>query len=176
MSEKILEAYEEDIRYRLYGLEPANNQGWRVNAHEFYENGLIYSDSLVSVEAFRVEHGSWPNAFGFRFTTPDKVIVISGDTRPCKNLLKYGKDADILIHEVYCHRTWKTKNDFWRKYHQQNHTSTIELGKIANQLKPEKLVLYHLLPWGASNEELLKEIGENYNGKVIVGSDLLIID
>ena len=34
MTRNILKAYQEDIKYRLYGLEPANNQGWRVNAHE----------------------------------------------------------------------------------------------------------------------------------------------
>jgi ribonuclease Z len=33
MAGHLLKAYQEDIRYRLYGLEPANNQGWRVNTH-----------------------------------------------------------------------------------------------------------------------------------------------
>ncbi len=37
MTKHILEAYKEDIRYRLYGYEPANNQGWRVNSHEVYQ-------------------------------------------------------------------------------------------------------------------------------------------
>jgi len=101
MTANILEAYREDIRYRLYGLEPANDRGWRVNAHAIKE-GVVYKDANVKAEAFPVRHGSWPNAFGFRFTTPDKVIVISGDTRPCDNIVKYGKGADILIHEVYC--------------------------------------------------------------------------
>ncbi|MCT4648188.1 MAG: MBL fold metallo-hydrolase [Carboxylicivirga sp.] len=80
MTHHILEAYEKDIQYRLYGYEPANNQGWRVKSHEFLEEGIIYKDENVSVEAFPVPHGTWPNAWGFRFTTPDKVIVISGDT------------------------------------------------------------------------------------------------
>jgi ribonuclease Z len=31
MAETVLEAYEEDIRYRLYSEQPANNQGWRVD-------------------------------------------------------------------------------------------------------------------------------------------------
>jgi len=78
MTEHILEAYEDDIKYRLYGHEPANNQGWRVNSHEFTKEGIIYKDENIKVEAFPVPHGSWPNAWGFRFTTPDKVIVLSG--------------------------------------------------------------------------------------------------
>ena len=171
MTENILKAYQEDIRYRLYGLEPANDRGWRVNAHEIRE-GAVYEDANVKVEAFPVKHGSWPNAFGFRFTTPDKVIVISGDTRPCENIVKYGKDADILIHEVYCKKTFDKKNDFWRNYHSQNHTSTHELGEICNRTKPSLVVLYHILLWGAKEEELLSEISEVYSGKVVAGKDL----
>ena len=176
LTDNILEAYDADIKYRLYGLEPANNQGWRVNTHEFIEDGLIYQDSLVKVEAFKVVHGSWPNAFGFRFTTPDKTIVISGDTRPCENIQKYSEGADILIHEVYSYSKWKTKNEFWRKYHAANHTSTYELGEMAAKIKPDKIVLYHMLLWGASEQELLNEISEKYKGDVIVGRDLMVIE
>jgi len=171
MTEHILKAYREDIRYRLYGLEPANDQGWRVNAHAIKE-GLVYEDANVKVEAFPVRHGSWPNAFGFRFTTPDKVIVISGDTRPCDNIVKYAKGADILIHEVYCKKTFDKKNEFWRHYHSQNHTSTYELGKIADKAKPRLTILYHILLWGAKEEDLLSEIAEVYTGEVVAGEDL----
>jgi len=170
MTDHILEAYREDIRYRLYGLEPANNQGWRVNAHEI-EEGLIYTDEYVKVEAFKVEHGSWPNAYGFRFTTPDKVIVISGDTRPCDNILKYAKGADILIHEVYKSADYDKKSEFWQKYHVQNHTSTFELAELANKAKPGMIILYHTLYWGASDQDLLNEIATIYKGKVVVGLD-----
>ncbi len=176
LTDNILKAYDADIKYRLYGLEPANNQGWRVNTHEFFEDGLIYRDSLVKVEAFKVIHGSWPNAFGFRFTTADKTIVISGDTRPCANIKKYSEGADILIHEVYFYSGWKSKNEFRRKYHAANHTSTYELGEIAAKAKPGKIILYHMLFWGASEENLLKEISEKYTGEVIVGRDLMVIE
>jgi len=176
LAENILKAYDADIKYRLYGLEPANNKGWRVNTHEFNKDGVIYEDSLVKVEAFKVEHGSWPSAYGFRFTSADKTIVVSGDTRACANMLKYAKEADILIHEVYSYKGWQTKNDFWKKYHAANHTSTYELGELASKTKPGKLVLYHLLFWGATEDDLLKEISEKYNGEVIVGRDLLVIE
>ena len=41
MAAHILEAYGADIKYRLYGLEPANDRGWRVNAHEISEGRSI---------------------------------------------------------------------------------------------------------------------------------------
>ncbi len=172
MTGHILDAYREDIRYRLYGYEPANNQGWRVNSHEITKEGIVYQDVNVKVEAFPVPHGTWPNAWGFRFTTPDKVIVLSGDTAPSEKVIEYAKGADILIHEVYYKKAYDTKNTFWKNYHSRNHTSTYELAEIAAKTQPKVLVLYHILFWGATEEELLKEISHKYNGKVVVGRDL----
>ena len=175
MSVHILKAYQDDIKYRLYGLEPINNQGWRINAHEISE-GLVYQDEHIKVEAFLVKHGTWPNAYGFRFTTPDKVIVISGDTAPCESVLENGKDADILIHEVYYKKEYDKKDEFWKNYHALNHTSTHELAEIANELNPKLLVLVHTLYWGAGDQDILDEISQGYDGKVVVGADRQIFE
>jgi len=172
MTNHILKAYEEDIRYRLYGSEPANNQGWRVNSHEFTKEGVIYEDGNIKVEAFPVNHGTWPNAWGFRFTTPDKIIVISGDSSPTEKIIEYASGADILIHEVYYKKAYDTKTEFWKNYHALNHTSTIELADILNKAQPKLVVLYHILFWGATDEDLINEISTKYKGKVIVGKDL----
>jgi ribonuclease Z len=171
MTENILEAYKEDIKVRLYGLEPANNQGWRVNAHVITE-GIVYKDKNVEVEAFMVEHGSWPEAYGFIFRTPDRTIAISGDARPSENLVEKCKGVDVLIHEVYSHEKLKDRDPFWQKYHPQFHTSTHELAEIAGKVKPKLLILYHQLYWGATDEELLQEITDIYKGKVVSAKDL----
>ena len=171
MAKYILKAYDADIKYRLYGLEPANDHGWRVNAHTVTE-GLVFKDDNVKVEAFRVRHGTWPNAFGYRFTTPDRVIVISGDAAPDATLEKYAQDADILIHEVYSVEGFKRRDPYWQKYHSSNHTSSHELGEMASRVKPKLLVLYHILFWGASEETVLKEVRQKYQGEVVLGNDL----
>jgi len=173
MTTHILKAYQDDIKYRVYGLEPINNEGWRVNAHEISE-GLVYEDKHVSVDAFLVKHGTWPNAFGYRFRTPDKVIVISGDTAPCDNIVEYSQGADILIHETYSTKAFNAKDEFWKRYHARNHTSTHELAEIARKTKPGLLVLYHILFWGSSEQEILEEITQGYDGRVVVGADLQI--
>jgi len=172
MTEHVLEAYEEDIRYRVYGDEPTNDQGWRVNWHEFEQEGEIYRDSNIVVEAFPVTHGSWPNAWGFRFTTPDRVIVVSGDCKPSPKVVEYGKGADILVHEVYSQAGYETKSADWKAYHAVHHTSTLELADIAQKTMPGRVVLYHILFWGSSEKELLEEIHSAYNGEVFVGQDL----
>ena len=172
MTRHILEAYKEDIRYRVYGSEPANDAGWRVNSHEILKEGIIYSDENITVEAFPVHHGTWPNVWGFRFTTPDKIIVISGDTAPSGKIAEYAKGADILLHEVYSKQGFDKKNQTWQNYHSEHHTSTVELGEIANKTHPALIVLYHILYWGSSEQDLLDEIALKYKGKVIVGRDL----
>ena len=174
MTQHILKAYQDDIKYRLYGLEPANDIGWRVNAHEISE-GIVYEDVNVKVEAFLVKHGTWPNAYGYRFTTSDKVIVISGDTAPCENIIGYGHKADILIHEVYYKGAFDKMDELWKIYHTDHHTSTEQLAKIANETQPGLLVLYHTLFWGASEADILEEIAREYEGQVLVGEDLQVI-
>ncbi len=172
MTEHILEAYKEDIRYRVYGDEPTNDRGWRVNCHEFEKEGEIYRDSNIVVEAFPVTHGSWPNAWGFRFTTPDRIIVISGDCKPSHKVVEYGQGADIMVHEVYSQAGYETKSADWKSYHAEHHTSTLELAEIAQKTQPGKVVLYHILFWGSSEAELLQEINAVYKGEVFVGQDL----
>lgn len=172
MTEHILKAYQEDIRYRVYGEEPANDRGWRVNWHEFDQEGEIYRDSNILVEAFPVTHGSWPNAWGFRFTTPDRIIVVSGDCMPSPKVIEYASGADILVHEVYSQSGYEQKSSDWKAYHAVHHTSTIQLGEIAAAARPGKVVLYHILFWGSTESELLEEIGSVYQGEVHVGQDL----
>ena len=171
MASHVLQAYRADIDYRVNGLEPANNEGWRVNTH-IVEEGVIFEDDNVKVEAFRVRHGTWKNAFGYRFTTPDRIIVISGDAAPDDNLERYAKGADILIHEVYSVEGFQRRDEFWQKYHSSNHTSAHELGEIAERAQPGLLVLYHVLFWGASEETVLREVREKYTGEVVLANDL----
>lgn len=78
MTEHILKAYETDIDFRIHGFEKANENGYKVETTDI-QPGIIYQDDRVTVEAFPVSHGTL-ESYGFKFTTPDKVIVISGDT------------------------------------------------------------------------------------------------
>jgi len=169
MTEHILKAYEADIEYRVHGIQHNNNQGWRVNSHEIVDEGVIYQDSNVKVEAFPAPHGTWDNAWSFRFTTPDKVVVISGDTRPSDKLATYAKGVDILIHGVYSKRLMHPAS---LDYFTTHHTSTTELAQIAKKAQPKLLVLYHTMPSGVNPQDYLDEIAEIYKGKVIFGEDL----
>ena len=176
MAEHITKAYEDDINYRLFGSQPANNRGYKTNVTEINKEGTIYKDDKVEVIAFTNNHGDFTNSFGFLFITSDKRILFSGDTAISDNLIKYATDLDILIHEVYSSETFKNKTPDWQKYHDEHHTSSIDLGILANKVKPKKLVLSHILFWGASEESLMNDIEKNFNGEAIIAYDLLVID
>ncbi|MBI3835983.1 MAG: MBL fold metallo-hydrolase [Planctomycetes bacterium] len=171
MMHPIQQAYEEDIRMRIDGLEHANTEGCKVNVHEI-QPGEIYSDDRVIVQAFAVRHGSWKFAFGFRFDTPDRSIVISGDTTPCESLIENAKGCDTLIHEVYSFAGFQTRTAEWQRYHAASRTSTLELARIASEVKPRLLILYHQLYWGQGDKDLLREIHGDYQGAVVSGQDL----
>ncbi len=171
MTDHLRQAYAEDVDMRINGLEPANEEGYKVNVHEIAE-GVVYRDANVTVTAFAVQHGSWKHAFGYRFDTPGRSIVVSGDTRPSPSLMSAARGCDVLVHEVYSHAQFAGRSPEWQRYHASFHTSTRELAAIAEQVQPRLLILYHQLFWGASAEDLVREIGEGYSGRVVSGSDL----
>ena len=175
MSENITEAYIDDINYRLYGSQPANKLGFTTNVTEISDDGTIFKDKNIEVIAFKNAHGDFKNSFGFLFITDDKRILFSGDTAVSNNLMKYGKNLDILVHEVFSSETFVNKTKDWQIYHKAHHTSSIDLGIIADELQPKKLVLSHILFWGASEESLLKDVRKNFNGETIIAADLMVI-
>ena len=184
MARHILAAYQVDIDFRIHGFEQANSTGCRVDVHQV-QPGLVYQDDLVRVEAFPVDHGTL-ECYGYRFTTPDRVIVISGDTAPVEAVARMAQGADVLLHEVFYAGGLAQREPKWRKYHESVHTSSRDLARIAARCRPKLLVTYHriyhmdiqdnridLAREIARREALiLQEIREGYTGPVAMGHDL----
>ena len=174
MTDHLLAAYKEDIDIRTNGLEQGNRTGYKVNAHEI-KPGVIYKDQNVTVKAFLVHHGSWREAYGYRFETPDKVIVLSGDCAPSPSVIENCDGCDVLLHEAYTQLGYDESKPDWRKYITNFHTSTKELAELATKAKPKMLVLYHQMFFGGekdTEEGMLKEIRDLYRGEVASAHDL----
>jgi ribonuclease BN (tRNA processing enzyme) len=56
----------------------------------------------VTVKAFLVNHGDVPQAFGYRFETPDRAIVISGDAAPSQSIIENCNGCDVLAGNHSC--------------------------------------------------------------------------
>jgi ribonuclease BN (tRNA processing enzyme) len=177
MTENILRAWQIDIAARSNGLHRKAPAGCKVNAQEIVP-GIVYKDANVTVTAFPVRHEDMVDSFGFRFETPDRTIVISGDTIPTQALIDHSRGCDILIHEAYSMATFREVPLHWQEYRQRAHTSTFELAEIASTVKPGLLVVYHRSNAGGApgsvdiEEVLIKEIQLMYKGNVVAAHDL----
>jgi ribonuclease Z len=175
MTDHILAAWQEDIDVRTNGLEHEAKGGERVNVHEI-RAGVVYDSGGVRVTAIPVLHGSWKEAYGYRIDTPDRHIVISGDTRPSDALTRAARGVDVLIHEVYPAASVAPENrpggGDWPKYLRAFHTSDLELGRIAATAGPKLLILYHLVGRSSDDSLIANVRRAGFAGRVVVGRDL----
>ena len=180
MTDHILEAYREDIEIRRADKRalgvPEQEEGYKVNAHEVTP-GTVYEDHNVTVQAFLVDHGEVPQAFGYRIETPDRSIVISGDAAPSQSIIDSCTGCDVLIHEAYSMMTYNAVSPSYQEYRRKHHTSSREMAEIAAKAQPGLLILYHRAnPGGVRQpnpeQALLDEVRQLYGGRVVTGHDL----
>ena len=143
------------------------------------EEGRVMEAGGVTVSAFLVEHDPVKPAFGYRFDGGGRSVVISGDTRPCENLMRWSQGVDCLIHECcemaktawYPGCGWPTLKEKIRDL-ASYHTQPEDLGRVAAGARAKKLAVTHLMP-GSEPGELETAARRRYAGPLVVGSDLL---
>ena len=167
----IVDAYREDIKERLSSSGGPAAGAYTAVVHEIVE-GEVYKDARITVRAFEVPHATWKHAFGYRITTPDRTIVISGDARANPAIARECNGCDILIHEVYSDAGFKTITPARQIYHAQAHTSATQLGAIATAAKPKLLILYHQLYFSSTDAQLVTEVQSIFRGTVVSAKDL----
>jgi ribonuclease Z len=169
--DEILDAYKEDIKERLGASGGPPPDGWKAKVHDV-SDGVVFQDTRVKVSAFSVPHADWKYAFGYRIETPDRTIVLSGDTRYYPKIAEQCRGCDVLIHEVYSDSGFLTVPPLRQAYHSNAHTSATRVGDIATESGAKLVILYHQLFFGASEEKLLAEVRSHFKGKVVSAHDL----
>lgn len=149
MTEHILEAYRIDIETRTNpeGNQRAISNGWKVNAHEI-KPGVIYKDANVTVTAFPTKHAM--ESYGYRFDTPDRRIVISGDTNPTEETVKACSGCDVLIHDAQTLDLYAKMPERLHSFVTKYDTTTAQLAALATEAKPKLLVILShrgVSPW-----------------------------
>jgi ribonuclease Z len=169
MTEHILEAYRVDIETRTNpdGNQRAFPEGHGVNAHEIGP-GVVYKDANVTVTAFETKHAM--ESYGYRFDTPDRSIVISGDTNPTQATIDACRGCDVLIHEALSPAWLATRPDYFQQFAAKFHTTATQLAELAAKAQPRLLILYHYS--SVSPEDLYDEMLARYEGRFVVGRDL----
>src|SRR6266849_1037115 len=143
MTEHILQAYRIDIETRTNpeGDQRGSPEGWKVNAHEI-KPGVIYKDANVTVTAFPTKHSM--ESYGYRFDTPDRSIVISGDTSPTQATIDACHGCDVMIHEGTTLAWLAKRPPTFQAFASKYHTTTAQLAELAVQAKPRLLIVYHI--------------------------------
>lgn len=161
-----------DARLRLASNQPIANPGFpKVVAIEIGP-GKVFENDDIRIAAFAVKHGDIKPAFGYRIDTADRSIVISGDTAYSQTLVEKAKGVDLLFHEVASRKGLNALPPAWQTYHSESHATADVVVNVAQQARPGKLVLYHILFFGVSANALRDEVRAGYDGVVIVASDL----
>ena len=131
--------------------------------------GVVYQDANVKVTAVENSHFNFPQgsppygkykSYSYRFETPGRVVVFSGDTGPSDALTELAKGADLLVTEVTLvedvidvfKRTgaWQVKTPDeqagWIRHMKEEHVTPEDVGRMAAKAGVKSLVLTHLSP------------------------------
>src|SRR5687767_2209921 len=155
-----------------------------VNVHELTEGGPVMRDENVKVTAALVHHPPVVPAFGYRFDTADRSIVISGDTAPSDSLIALARGADVLVHDALDvagvdRLVAKVPNAATLKRSILSHHTTAEdAGRVAQAAGVKTLVLSHFVPPddpSITDQMWLDAARTHFRGTVVVGKDLLEI-
>src|SRR5262249_23129438 len=125
-------------------------------------------------------------AFGYRVDFRGRSVVLSGDTRPSENVVKFAAGADLLIHEL---GRWKqdpaltgppdellpnsrqTRRQVARIA--EHHTDGVELGQLLDRAKPKVAIVSH---YNSNPQVTLPLVRQHYAGRIEFGEDLMTID
>jgi ribonuclease BN (tRNA processing enzyme) len=151
-----------------------------IRAHDIDAPGEVYRDERVRVTCALVLHPPVVPAFAFRFDTPDRSIVFSGDTAPCEALVELARDADVLVHEVLHEPSLDAicanlpNATRLRRHLLDSHTAHDQVGVVARDAGVKVLVLNHLVPADAVAAETWRDAAaRHFAGRIVVGEDLV---
>jgi ribonuclease Z len=175
---KIMDAWADERKLRVSYESRASAKAFDIQVTEFKSIGNIKMKDL-NIKYFEVDHKPVKYAYGFCFKNKNKKLTISGDTRPCENLMKYAQQSDVLLHEVFIEgeilqinkmRTKKTLHNV-----QSYHTTSTQVGKVAFISRAKKLVLTHFVPTRFDKNKLKKVVKKDFGKDPIIGEDLMKI-
>jgi len=158
----------------------------------------VYRDERVTVSS--IENTHFPEAskrrmpyrsLSYRFDCPGRSIVFSGDTAYSAGLVKLARAADVFICEaievasmrqaferMVANGAYADNPEGVWDHIVATHTSTANAGRMASEAGVGLLVLNHLVPGALQpigDETYIAGVRQHFNGKVIVGKDLMVL-
>ena len=158
----------------------------------------IYRDAQVAVRA--VENTHFPaeskrrmpyRSLAYRFDTPGRSLVISGDTAYSSGLVELAKGADVLVCEAMDVAAMRKAFDgmvkrgmyadnpegVWRHI-VATHTPLDVAGRMAAEARVGTLVLTHIIPGALDtlpDEHYRDAVRKTFTGRIVVGRDQMVL-
>jgi ribonuclease BN (tRNA processing enzyme) len=181
MTRLLLDAYAFDVETRIAD-EGRPQLAPRIRPHDITAGGEIFKDDRIKVTAAINHHPPIEHSFAYRFDTPDRSIVISGDTTYSDTVVALAKGADVLVHEVLYRPFWEQpeapQTRTVRQHVIASHTDVEDVGRVAAAAGVKQLVLSHFVPSEASqvtDEQWLSGARKHFRGRIVLGRDLMEI-
>jgi len=176
---KIMDTWADERKLRISYEARASTKAFKIDVIEFKSLGEIKVKDL-KIKYFEVDHKPVKYAYGFAFIHNNKKLTISGDTKPCENLMKYAQKSDVLLHEVFIEGEILKTNKMRTKQTLHNvksyHTTSSQVGKVAFITQSKKLVLTHFVPTQFNKNRLKKVVKSDFGKDPIIGEDLMTIN
>lgn len=163
------------------------------------EPGVIYQDANVKVTAVENTHFHFPagsppygkyKSYSYRFETPGRVVVFTGDTGPSDAVTTLAKGADVLVTEVglpddvieVLKRTgnWQAKTpeeqEAFIRHMKEEHVTPEDVGKMAAKAGVKTVVMTHLGPTVDPEDDYQRYIDEAkkyFSGLIVLAKDLM---
>lgn len=151
---------------RSYLEHTSNLYGTWVKSPQFpFEIQEVSFDEFqidqLTIKSARVRHAE--SAVAYRITSPNgRSVTYSGDTGYCESIIELARDTDVLLIEC----------SFPSIMRIGTHLTPHEVGLIAQRANCKKVILTHLYPV-FGDQDPTDEVSEEFNGKVVLGEDLL---
>jgi ribonuclease BN (tRNA processing enzyme) len=157
--------------------------------------GIVYQDANVRVTAAENTHFAFHTgaaagkfkSYGYRFETPDRVVVFTGDTGPNDAITTLARGADLLVSEansvqermqsLMATGQWQVmtaaEQAGIKRQMTQGHLSTDDVGRMAAQAAVKTVVLTHLTPKPDNDySSWVGDVKKYFSGQVLVAKDL----
>ncbi len=175
MMSKLEQAYEFDIRIRQSD-DQAAPRGVVILAKDIAA-GVVFEKDGLRITAFEVDHAPVRPAFGFRVDYGGRSVVLSGDTRVSKNLIRHAQGVDLLVHEVASPESFQRAGIRPERSRSvvEHHVTPEQAGEVFARTKPRLAVYSHIVQPDAAEQDLIPPTRKTYLGAVEVGEDLMVI-
>ena len=139
---------------RAYGLRKETGMTAEFDFHEYDD------EQPVRIGPFDISTGQVVHpvrAYGLRVECEGRVLVYSGDTGPCQQLVDLAAGAHLLLSEAAFVEAEDNPADL--------HLTAREAGAAAAEAEVDRLVLTHIPPWH-DPQVCLAEAKETYSGPI----------